>query len=212
MESKSSEGTKNWEETFFLVAGCLREEFKHQYSFTDDGDVSPSILALRDAFHRFPVSTDVLLIDAGTVRALPHPATSFLAADMCAGPIWTLIAHHLVDDSAKSVTFHGTRSLKDLEHYLTLLADRFDLADESYADSIKRLTFTGCWTWDSSHIVDFVPFDIRDHAATYGRYLAQNLFVSHGNALVQRFKKETDFNALYAMQTDAIRPRRNGRR
>ncbi len=86
----------------------------------------------------------------------------------------------------------------------TLLAESFGLDDESYRDSIGGLQFSGCWTWDSTEIVDFVPYDIRKFPAEYGRYLAQNLFMSHTDGLVSRFKKETDFNAHYGLAEDPV--------
>ncbi len=197
---------EKWQETLSVAADCLREEFHRSYPFRDDGDVSPKILALRDAFHAFPVSADVLLIDAGSTQSVPHYGSIVMGADFSSGPIWTLIAHHLGDASRKEVSFHGTRSLADLDSCLPLLAESFGLDDESYRDSIENLRFSGCWTWDSTEIVDFVPYDIRKFPTEYGRYLAQNLFMSHSDGLISRFKKETDFNALYGLAEDPILP------
>jgi hypothetical protein len=125
-----------------------------------------------------------------------------MGADFLAGPIWTLIAHHLGDASHKEVRFHGTRSLADLDSYLPLLAESFGLDDESYRDSIGNLRFSGCWTWDSSEIVHFVPYDIRERPTDYGKYLAHELFMSHADGLIARFKKEIDFNAVYNLEGD----------
>jgi len=83
---------EKWQETLSLAADCLREEFHHSHPFKDDGDVSPSLVALRDAFHEFPVSVDVLLIDAGSAQVVPHYASIFMGAGFLAGPIWTLTA------------------------------------------------------------------------------------------------------------------------
>src|SRR6266567_4629008 len=195
---------EEWQTTLSLVSNCLREEFHRSYPFKDDGDVSPSIVALRDAFHAFPVSADVLLIDAGAKQSVRHYGSIVMGANFSTGPIWTLIAHHLGDASHKEVRLHGTRPLADLDSYLPLLAESFGLDDESYRDSIGGLQFSGCWTWDSTEIVDFVPYDIRKFPAEYGRYLAQNLFMSHTDGLVSRFKKETDFNAHYGLAEDPV--------
>ena len=186
------------------MANCLREEFRHSYPFKNDGDVSPNIIALRDAFHAFPFSADVLLIDSGSARTVPHLANTFMGIDASVGSFWTLIAHHLGDTSGKEVKFHGTRRLADLDAYHPLLASSFGLDDESYRDSIGNLLFTGCWTWDSSEIVDFVPFNIREFPTSYGKYLAQNLFMSHANGLISRYKHEMDFNALYNLEKDPV--------
>lgn len=197
---------EEWQKTLSLVADCLREDFHRSYPFKNDGDVSPSLVALRDAFHAFPVSADVILIDAGSKQSVGHYGSIVMGANFSAGPIWTLIAHHMVDTSRKGVRFHGSRKLADLDSCLPLLAESFGLDDETYRDSIGNLQFSGCWTWDSTEIVDFVPYDIRRFPTEYGRYLAQNLFMSHADGLVSRFKKETDFNALYGLAGDPILP------
>jgi hypothetical protein len=195
-----------WEKILCIVAASLREEFKRQNSFEDDSDVSPTILALRDAFHAFPVPADVLLIDAGSAKAVPHYSSIFMGADFLAGPIWTLIAHHLGEVSGEAVRFHGIRALTDLDSYLPLLSESFGLDDESYRDSIKNLRFSGCWTLDCSEIVDFIPYDIRERPTDYGRYLAHNMFMSHADGLIGRFKKEIDFSAFYCLAKDPILP------
>ncbi len=50
MTGESVADIEKWEETLSTVAGCLREDFHRSYPFKDDGEVSPKILALRDAF------------------------------------------------------------------------------------------------------------------------------------------------------------------
>jgi len=195
---------EEWKNTLSLVAEHLRKAFQSSHPFKDDGEVSPSIVALRDAFHTFPVSADVLLIDAGSKQPAGHYGTVFMGANFLAGPLWTLIAHHMADGSRKEVRFHGTRALADLDSDVPLLADFFGLDDESYRDSIGNLLFSGCWTWDSEEIVDFVPYDIRKFPTEYGRYLAHNLFMSHTEGLIRRFKKEHDFNALYGLTEDPV--------
>jgi len=153
--------TEEWKNTLSLVADRLREDFHSSYPFKDDGEVSPNIVALRDAFHTFPVSADVLLIDAGSKQPAGHYGSIVMGANFSAGPIWTLIAHHMADGSRKEVRFHGTRDLADLDSYLPLLADFFGLDDESYMESIRNLLFSACWTWDSEEIVAFFPYDMR---------------------------------------------------
>lgn len=196
---------EEWKNTLTLVADHLRKAFQSSHSFKDDGEVSPSIVALRDAFHIFPISADVLLVDAGSKRPDGHYGTIVMGANFSAGPIWTLIAHHTGNVSNKEVRFHGTRDLSDLDSYLPLLADSFGL-DERYRESIGNLLFSGCWTSDSEEIVDFVPYDIRKFPTEYGKYLAHNLFMSHADGLIRRFKKEHDFNTLYGLTEDPVLP------
>src|SRR5437879_1926857 len=84
------------------------------------------------------------------VVQVPPPPRLFLDTHKDAGPIWTLVAHHLGDTSRKQARFHGACTLTDLNNYLPLLVESFGLDHESYLDSIGNLQFTGCWTWDSS--------------------------------------------------------------
>jgi hypothetical protein len=156
-----------WEETLATIAGYLREAFHRSFPFKDDGDVSPEILALRDAFYAFPVPTDVLLVDCGAIQAV-QPRI-FLDTAREEGPIWTLIAHHVGNASGKRIAFHGTRCLEDVASYWPLLVERFGFEGEYYRDSLLNLTFTGYWTSDGSEIVDFIPFDVRERPLVYGK-------------------------------------------
>ena len=201
MVEESLVQTCDWKEALSRVAQCLREDFHRAHPFEDDGDVSPNLVALRDAFHAFPVAADVLLIDRSAAEVVPPPRFFFGTES---GPVWTLIAHHLADSQGNGLTFHGTRALADLDSYLPLLNERFGLDAENYRESMAKLTFSGCWTLDSSEIVDFVPFDIRERPTDYGRHLANELFMSHSQALIERFKKEIDFNALHGLNRDPI--------
>jgi hypothetical protein len=180
--------------------------FKQQFPFKDNGEVHPSTIALRDAFHSFPVSADALLIDATHIQIDPPPRL-FLETDKYKGPIWTLIAHHVAQLPSKQFTYHGIHAMEDLRSYFPLLVERFALDDENYYEnSIRNLSFTGCSTLDSLEIVDFILFDIREHPAIYGKYLADSLFMDHRQGLINQFKKEIDFNALYGLKPDPVLP------
>lgn len=194
-----------WEEALAKVVAFMRDEFKRRHPFDDDGDVSPDIVALRDAFRTFPVATDVLLIDAGEVRTAGHYANIFMGPERFTGPIWTLIAQHMSDTSTKEIKFHGVIALAGLEKYLVLLSDNFGL-DDRYLTSIMNLSFSGCWTMDCSELVDFVPFDIRQHPEYFARYLSHLLLTGRAEGLIERFKKEIDYNELYGLHRDAILP------
>lgn len=206
MAIDSTTETKKWEESLAAAACYVQEEFHRLNPFKDDGDVSPNLLALRDAVHAFPVAADVLLIDAGSTQTTPHHGGFFMGPDFVTGPIWTLIVHHVGEASSKEVKFHGVRALSDLDSYFPLLSERFGLDRESYREDIMSLKFSGCWTLDCSEIVDFVGYDISERPADYGKYLAHILLGTHVEGLIARFKKEIDFNALYKLPSDPILP------
>ncbi len=195
--------TRTWDETFADVAGYLREAFHRSFSFKDDGEVSPSIVALRDGFYAFPVPTDVLLIDSGRVQAV-QPRI-FLDIDGEVGPIWTLIAHHVGDKSREGITFHGTRALADLDSYSSLLVQRFAFRDnDGSLEIVSNLRPAGFWDTESLDIVDFIPFDVRERPLVYARCFAESLFMNQQDVLIRQFKKEIDFNTAYALQRDPI--------
>lgn len=197
-------GIKKWESALSLVQGYLREEFHRLHPFKDDGDVSPSIIALRDAVHAFPFAVDVLLIDIGSAKPVPHIASNFMDANACPGSIWTLIAHYLDDPLRKRITFYGTRALADLESFAPLLAESFGIDDEHSLKSIRELNYSGYWTLDASMIVDLVPYDVRSQAASYARYLFYNILGQQAEALIGRFERKIDFNAIYGLESDPI--------
>jgi len=196
--------TTTWDDTFGIVSSYVHEMFHRSFPpFKDDGDVSPTIVALRDAFYAFPVPTDVLLIDCGKVQ--PVEPRLYLDNEEEEGPIWTLIAHHVGEAPGRGITFHGTRSLAELDTYCSLLKERFAIRDDDGSQEIIRdLKNTGFRDHQSLDIVDFIPFDIRERPEAYAKYLAESLLMDNSEMLIPRFKKEIDYNAVYGLPTDAI--------
>jgi hypothetical protein len=194
---------RTWEDTFAIVSRYVRDAFKRSFPFENDGEVSPKIVALRDAFFAFPVPTDVLLIDSGKIQAV-EPRI-FLDTNKEEGPIWTLIAHHAGEVPGRGITFHGTRSLSDLDSYSSLLKERFGFRDDDGSlDLIRKLTCTGFWDTESFDIIDFIPFDLRERPEVYAKHLAESLLMDQQEMLMRRFNKEVDYNAAYALQNDPV--------
>src|SRR6266478_5276954 len=136
-DSLAKVGT-TWRETFATVSKLVREMFHRSFPpFEDDGDVSPTIVALRDAFYAFPVPTDVLLIDSGKVQ--PVEPRLYLDTKEEEGPIWTLIAHHVGETPGRGITFHGTRPQAELDAYCFLLKERFAFSDDGSLEIIRNL-------------------------------------------------------------------------
>ncbi len=178
--------TAEWKSVIESLADFLRKEFRSSFPFEDDGDVSPEVLALRDAFDSFPVRTDVLLIDiAGSSSPLSE------------GRFWTLIRHDLSKPKTDEVTFHGTCKLGDIDAHSSLLAENFGLQGQDTLESIKSLTLRGQSDPDAAQIVELTPFDIREKLACYARELSEHLLTYESEWFAGRFKKQVDFNALY---------------
>ena len=203
MSGNLSTETRTWDETLSVVASRVRETFQRSFPFTDDGEVSPNIVALRDAFYAFPVPTDVLLIDSRRVQ--PVEPRIFLETRQEEGPIWTLIAHHVGESVERGTTFHGTRALEELDAYCPLLREHFAFRDDDGSlELIRNLKCTGFWDGESFDIIDFIPFDVRERPEVYARHFAGSLFMNNQEMLIRRFKKEIDYNAVYGLQRDPI--------
>jgi len=204
MSNSSARVRTTWNETLTVVSSYVREVFHRSFPpFKDDGDVSPTIVALRDAFYAFPVPTDVLLIDSGKVQ--PVEPRLFLDNIEEGGPIWTLIAHHAGEAPGRGITFHGTRPLAELDTYCSLLKERFAFRDDDGSlEIIRSLKNTGFRDHQSLDIVDFIPFDIRERPEAYAKYFGELLLMDSSEMLILKFKKEIEYNAVYGLQTDPI--------
>jgi len=204
MSDSSARVGTTWNETFATVSKYVREVFHRSFPpFKDDGDVSPTIVALRDAFYAFPVPTDVLLIDSGKVQ--PVEPRLFLDTKNEEGPIWTLVGHHVGEAPGRGIKFHGTRPLAELGSYCSLLKERFAFRDDDGSlDIIRNLQSTGFWDYQSLDIVDFIPFDIRERPEVYARHFAESLLMDNSEMLIPKFKKEVDYNTVYSLPSDPI--------
>ncbi|MCI0724312.1 MAG: hypothetical protein L0338_35915, partial [Acidobacteria bacterium] len=183
----------SWRAALAEVAAYLHKDFQRRFPFQDDGEVSPDIVALRDAFYQFPVPADILLIEAGQLNEWGE------------GPTWTLMCLHLADSNKEgTVRFHGSCQLNELDNHSSTLALHFGFSDADFISSLKDLKFRWVWDQDSTNIVNLVPFDIRERPEEYARELSNELLMFHGENLIRRFKKEFNFNALYGLQQDRI--------
>lgn len=196
-------GVRTWDDTFGIVSSYVREAFHRSFPPFKDDEVSPDIVALRDAFYAFPVPTDVLLIDSGKVQ--PVEPRLYLDTKEEEGPIWTLIAHHVGETPGRGITFHGTRPQAELDAYCSLLKERFAFSDDDGSlEIIRNLQSTGFRDYQTLDIVDFIPFDIRERPEVYARHFAESLLMDNSEMLIPRFKKEIDYNAVYGLQQDPI--------
>lgn len=204
MMSDSLTSVRTWDETFSMLSKNVREVFHRSFPpFKDDGDVSPDLVALRDAFYAFPVPTDVLLIDSGRVQ--PVEPRLYLDHKKEEGPVWTLIVHHLGETPGRGITFHGTRYLAEFDTYCSLLKERFGFRDDDGSlEIIKDLKNTGFRDYQSLDIVDFIPFDVRARPEAYARFFAESLLMDNQEMLIPRFKREVDYNAVYGLEKDPI--------
>ena len=202
MSSLPTSEVTRWEETFGIVSNHLRDAFTRSFPFKHDGEVSPTILGLRDAFYAFPVPTDVVLVDTGKVEA--GKPRIFLPSEK-EGPVWTRIAHHVGDTLGPRITFHGARALVDFDNWSSLLVQHFAFRDDDGSlESVRNLTSTGFWDEETLDIIDLIPFDIRERPEVYARHLTESLFMNNQQMLIRKFKKEIDYNTAYSLVRDPI--------
>ena len=192
----------SWQLTINEISRLLRAEFKRQHPFTDDGDVSPNTVALRDAIFAFPFATDVLLIDVGSVASPGHYSLIFSRTDAPPSSRWTMIAHDVASKD-RGIRFHGCRRLADFDGYKALLLEQFGF-EESQLEEVRTLRSNGYWYSDARKFVDFVAYDISEQSAMYAQYLVHTISVDHAVAFIDRYKKQLNFNEVYSLPDDPV--------
>lgn len=185
----------DWGHLFENVAALIQQQFISRFPFKNDGDVSPEVLALRDAFGAFPVPTEVLLVD---IEGCESPLSE--------GRYWTLVQYRLAEPRRATVNFHGVVRLDRMKEWTAVLSEVFGLAEEQVLSSIRSLTFQGASDSAFSEFVEFVPYDVRNDPEKYAARLFESLLWFHAESLIRRFRKDTDFNSLYKLAADPILP------
>jgi len=176
---------------FEKLSEDLRGEFAKRFPFQADTDVSPDLVALRDAFAAFPVPVDVLLLD---VEGHSNPFST--------SPVWTLIRYDITRPRTLEVRDHGLVALDDVSKQGELLKDVFGLDGPGDLDSLCTLSFRGASAEDVSWYVDFVPFDIRENEKKYASWLFTALFEFDMGRLAKRFERALDFRSIYDLKPD----------
>src|SRR5437763_669738 len=122
-----------WTEYFARVQAVLRLRFHSRFPFTDDGEVSPDLVAMRDGFYAFPSKVEILEIDTNGFKSEYNDER-----------VWTLVRHELVQSSQPLVTYHGRALLADLARHEPLIRDTFGQDGLTTPESLKDLRPFNC--------------------------------------------------------------------
>src|SRR5215467_10943031 len=93
----------DWSSVLKEISELLRKKFVKATGFEEEGEVSPTTVALRDAFYSFPYRTDVLVMDSNDVPT-PFGEERW----------WTVIRHDFTEPHSEAIRFHGTFTVQEL--------------------------------------------------------------------------------------------------
>lgn len=177
-----------YEEFFQNAFLGLKQKFSERYGFADERDVSPEMVAIRDAINSlFPCHLDILELETGDKK------------------IYQLIKYDISRSRDPSVELHGKIKTDEIEQYSHMLGSVFDLSASGIED-LKNLSLAGWSRDDVPYIGDLPCFDILANPEEYVEHLLFLILDVYGSTFIQRFKKEIDYNSIYNLDDDPIIP------
>ena len=184
-----------WNEFFDEVFNDLRIKFKEIYPFKEDGEVSPDIIALRDAIFKLPCPVKVLELRFDTARFV-HVKDG----------IGYILRYDLSRIGESQMEDYGMIDVNNKEALKSLLINKFGYPEIAIDDFISSFNTTGIWEPEFDYYIHFAQYDIRKYSDKYLFDLIQ-IFLSHNETqLIKKFKREIDFNYLYNLQEDNVLP------
>lgn len=169
----------------------LREEFHARRPFTDDGEVSPEVVALRDALHAFACPVTLLVVEIDGECASRPGASHF-----------SYVRFELGRRGQNGLEDLGVVRQSELRERVDLVRRIFDgVPDESFWKDIDRLILTGLWSTapDPLWCVVGVPCDAKADPEQVGRELFEDLVSNYQAELIKEFDRRPDFGKIYGM-------------
>lgn len=191
----------NWENFFNKVFEEAKDHFKRYYPFKDDGEVSPTILALRDAIWKLPIPIKVLELKVDTSK---YPDIK--------DKICHLIRYDFTKFGFGSVEYLGIIDASDSKKLAQVLikdsgfeGDTERLA-ENFCRELTTIGFTGSHNLDIYY--QLLSYNIKENFERYAEDFAMIFLdsIQPGFEVSQRFKKIIDCNSLYDLKPDHIIP------
>ena len=185
-----------WNEFFYEVFNELRLKFKEIHPFKEDGEVSPDVVALRDAIFKFPCPVEVLELrfDRAKFAQVKDGIGHILRYDL------SRIGEMQVED-------YGVMDVKNIDALKSVLIDKFCFSESTVADFVSDFKTIG--TWDSEKLdyyIHFAQYDIRRYFDKYLSDLLQIFLYNIYTQLIPKYKIEIDFNSLYNLVADKVLP------
>ena len=184
-----------WNEFFNKVFNALRVKFKEIHPFEEDGEVSPDVVALRDAIFKLPCPVKVL--------ELRFDTTKFAQVRDGIGHI---LRYDLSRIGEMQVEDYGVIDVKNIDVLKSVLIDKFGFSESTVAEFVSDFK-TISWTPEKlDYYTHFAQYNIRRHFDKYLSELLQIFLYDIRIQLIQKFKRENDFNSLYNLKEDKVLP------
>ena len=184
-----------WDEFFDKVFNALKVKFKEIYPFKEDGEVSPDIVALRDAIFKLPCPVKVL--------ELRFDGAKFAHVKERLG---ILLRYDLSRIGEKQIEDYGVVDVENIDVLKSVLIDKFGFSESTVADFVSDFKTTGIWGYELDYYIHFTQYDIRRYFDEYLFELLQIFLYDRSSQLIQKFKRENDFNFLYNLKEDKVLP------
>ena len=184
-----------WNEFFNKVFNALRVKFKEIHPFEEDGEVSPDVVALRDAIFKLPCLVKVLELrfDTAKFAQVKDGVGHILRYDL------SRICEMQVED-------YGVIDVKNIDVLKSALMDKFGFSESTVAEFVSDFETIG-WTPEKlDYYTHFTQYNIRRHFDKYLSELLQIFLYDIRIQLIQKFKRENDFNSLYNLKEDKVLP------
>ncbi|MFZ3384771.1 MAG: hypothetical protein WA144_12675, partial [Candidatus Methanoperedens sp.] len=185
-----------WNEFFEEVFKELRLKFKEIYPFEEDGEVSPDVVALRDAIFELPCPVKVLdmRFDMEKFPQVKEGKGNILRYDL------SRIGERQVED-------YGVIEVQDTVSLKSVLIDKFDFPEIAIDEFVSNFSTMGTWDGEKlDYYIHFTQYDIRKCFDKYISELLQIFLSNIETQLIKKFKRENNFNVLYNLNEDKILP------
>ncbi|MBW2741763.1 MAG: hypothetical protein JRE64_23615 [Deltaproteobacteria bacterium] len=184
-----------WDEFFDKVFNALKVKFKEIYPFKEDGEVSPDIVALRDAIFKLPCPVKVLELRFDEAK-FAHVKGGF----------GILLRYDLSRIGEKQIEDCGVMDVENIDVLKSVLIDKFGFSESTVADFVSDFKTTGIWGHELDYYIHFAHYDIKSYFDKYLSGLLQIFLYQIETQLIQKFKRENDFNFLYNLKEDKVLP------
>jgi hypothetical protein len=196
LEPTGVNAENGWIEFFEKAFDALKVKFREIHPFDEDGEVSPNILALRDAIFKLPCPVRVI--------ELRFDETKFTHVK---DGIGHLLRYDLSRMDEKQIEDYGVVNVENREALKAVLIDKFGFSESDITSFISDFKTVGMWDGENSdYYIHFAHYDIRRNFDEYLHELLMIFLYNLGTHLIQKFKKEFDFNALYDLKEDKVFP------
>ena len=184
-----------WNEFFNEVFEALRVKFKEIHPFEEDGEVSPDVVALRDAIFKLPCLVKVLELRFDTAK--------FAQVKDGVGHI---LRYDLSRIGEMQVEDYGVIDVKNIDVLKSVLIDKFGFSESTVVEFVSDFKTIG-WTPERlDYYTHFTQYNIRRYFDKYLSELLQIFLYDIRIQLIQKFKRENDFNSLYNLKEDKVLP------